>query len=203
MNPVRQIAATAAAVLMLLALRAATLYTWETADAAMARLRLSWSARPERVESCRTLSDAELSRLPAHMRLRTQCSGRSARYLLSVAVADSVVYRDTVRGGGLRHDRPIHIFDEFSVPPRTLAVRVSLTRLDSTAAGSDTVATTSDTLLGARAMRELDERRRRAAEAVPPHLVLDTIVHLEPRAVLLVAYDERTRRLVALDRPRP
>lgn len=202
MSPVRHLAATLAAVLTLLALRAATLYTWGTPDAAMARLRLSWSARPERVESCRTLSDAELSRLPAHMRLRTQCSGRSARYLLSVAFDDSVVYRDTVRGGGLRHDRPMHIFDEFSLPPRTLAIRVSLTRLDSAATGGDTTVAAPDTLLGARAMRERDERRRRAAEAVPPHLVLDTIVRLEPRSVLLVAYDERTRRLVALDRPR-
>jgi hypothetical protein len=75
--------------------------------------------------------------------------------------------------------------------------------VDSTTAGGDTTVAASDTLLGARAIRELDERRRRAAEAVPPHLVLDTIVHLEPGAVLLVAYDERSRRLVALDRARP
>ena len=49
-----------------------------------AQLRLSLSARPERVERCRELSDEELARLPAHMRLRTQCEGYSARYRLAI-----------------------------------------------------------------------------------------------------------------------
>jgi hypothetical protein len=193
-----RVAALVATLLSLWAVRAASLYTWETPRARMARLRLSWSARPERVEQCRTLSDAELSRLPPHMRLRTHCSGRSARYLLAVALDSHLVYSDTIRGGGLRHDRPMRVFAEFAIPARSMAVRVSLSRLDSTTSEGDANVAPADTLLGARAWRELDERRRRAAEAVPPELVLDTTVSLAPRAVLLVAYDETARRLVAV-----
>ena len=47
-------------------------------------VRLSWSARPERVETCRRLTDAELADRPAHMRLRLECTGRFARYRLAV-----------------------------------------------------------------------------------------------------------------------
>ncbi len=48
-------------------------------------LRLAWSVRPERIEHCRTLTDEELADVPAHMRQRVQCEGRSAGYRLGVS----------------------------------------------------------------------------------------------------------------------
>lgn len=169
-----------------------------TAQGHQAAVRLSWSARPERIEQCRRLSDEELAQRPAHMRLRFECSGAFARYLLAVTLDGDPVITDTIRGGGLRHDRPMHLFQEVRVAPGARQVTVTLARIDSaTGAPSDAEAVPGDTLLGAREARELDERRRRAGEAIPPTLLLDTALTLRPQQVLLVTYDGQSRRLVA------
>lgn len=166
-----------------------------------ALVRLSWSARPEFIETCRRLTDAELAARPAHMRMRFDCEGEFARYRLRVSINDIPAANDTVRGGGLRHDRPLQVLREFAASPGPLRLRVELTRLDSARTGLAEVeaqgAAGGDTLLAARAGRELDERRRRTAEAIPPFLGLDTLLPLAPRRVVLVTYDGANRRLVA------
>jgi hypothetical protein len=169
----------------------------------VARVRLSWSARPERVEQCRTLSDEELSKLPEHMRLRTQCEGFSARYLLAVSVDGERLVLDTLRGGGLRHDRPIYVFTESDVTPGERRLRIEVTRIDEgdLRAASDSsrerTTTATDTLMGGRGLREREERSRREAEAIPPRLLLDTVFSLAPRRVVLVTFDDDRRQLVA------
>ena len=160
------------------------------------RVRLSWSARPERVEVCRQLSDAELQALPEHMRMRVTCEGRFARYLLTLGVDGQVRVSDTVRGGGLRNDRPIHLLRDYRVPAGEHRLLVSLVRLDST--GSRTVADGATASAGAlvdRSAREREERERRAAEAMPASLVLDTTIALTRGRVLLVTYLNEQRRL--------
>lgn len=192
----------AIAVMVGIGLRSVTAFELANARAETALVRLSWSARPERVEHCRRLSDEELAKRPAHMRLRVECEGTFARYLLTVGVDERLLRQDTIRGGGLRHDRPMHVFDEVAVTPGPMRLRVELTRLDSTSV--DTVGVVegsgsapSDTLLGARGAREAEERARRARQAVEPHLVLDTAVVLGRGQVLIVTYDGEARRLVA------
>jgi hypothetical protein len=164
-----------------------------------AQLRLSLSARPERVERCRELSDEELARLPAHMRLRTQCEGYSARYRLAITVDGHQLAADTLRGGGLRHDRPLHVFQEHDVAPGRQRVTVEIIRVEeSTAAVADTTTTggaVTDTLLGGRAERERAERSRRVAEAMPARLALDTTITLRPGGVALITFDQNARRL--------
>ena len=54
------------------------------AGSTAAGLRLSWSARPERIETCREVSAEELAKLGEHMRQRVECEGRFASYLLRV-----------------------------------------------------------------------------------------------------------------------
>lgn len=194
-----------AGVLAALALRWSTVVSWPTRAATgdFAQVRLSLSARPERVEHCRQLSDDELAKLPAHMRLRTQCEGYSASYRLSIAVNGESLILDTLRGGGLRHDRPIHVFREYDVPPGEKRLRIAVERIDvsGTPAAADSSRegppTVTDTLLGGRAERERDERTRRAAEAMPARLVLDTLVNVGPARVILVTFDDNARRLVA------
>lgn len=181
-------------------LREGSIYPWRVPASDAAQLRLSWSARPERVERCRRLSDAELAQLPQHMRLRLQCEGGFARYLLTVRVDSGVIASDTLRGGGLRHDRPLHLFEEVSIPGGDRRVRVEVVRLDSTITTGDSTQHAQepgDTLLGIRAGREADERQRRAREAMPPRLTLDTLVALPSGRVLLVVYDEQSKRLTA------
>lgn len=185
-------------------LRGGSLIPWRDRSADAAHVRLSWSARPERVEHCRRLRDDELAQLPAHMRLRVQCDGVLARYLLAVRVDDTVVASDTLRGGGLRHDRPIHVYREVTVPPGPRRIRIDVTRLDSalTTGGDSPTATESDTLLGSRASREADERSRRAKEAMPARLAVDTSLQLLAGNVVLVIYDEPNRRLDVVSQPR-
>lgn len=178
-----------------------------TAEGQPAQLRLSLSARPERVERCRELSDDELAKLPAHMRLRTQCEGHSSRYVLVVRIDDRELTVDTLRGGGLRHDRPLHVFREHDVAPGRQRLLVSVTRLDegTTPTSADTASLThvasSDTLLGGRAEREREERRRRVAEAMPSRLTLDTTLALAAGRVVLITFDQNTRRLMARTEP--
>lgn len=166
-------------------------------------VRLSWSARPERVEQCRRLTDEELAARPAHMRMRLECEGSFARYLLTLAIDGRRLPVDTVRGGGLRHDRPIHLFEEYRVPAGTRRLQLTLARIDSATAtaATDSGVVPADTLLGQREAREVDERRRRAAEAIPALLALDTVLTIAPRRVLLVTYDGARRTLVARMEP--
>jgi hypothetical protein len=170
-------------------------------------LRLSFSARPERIERCVELSDEELAKLPAHMRLRTTCEGYSARYALTVSVGDRLTMHDTLRGGGLRHDRALHVFREQAVEHGLHRFRIEVVRVDeggtATRDDADTTqvreqrAEGADTLLGGRADRERDERARRAAEAMPQRLVMDTVLAIPAMRVLLVTFDNSARRLVA------
>ena len=149
-------------------------------------LRVAFSARPERVESCRTLSADELASVPQHMRQAVVCEGTTARYRLDVLHADTVVATAEVRGGGLRHDRQLYVLREMRVPPGLAVIEVRLSRIDTTAKASGTPF--GDTT-------ETDERRRRMADEVPPSLVLREKVLLRPREVLLVTYDQEMRRL--------
>ena len=196
-------AGTLVAIAGALALRWSTVAPWSTATAAadVSRVRLSWSVRPERVEQCRTLSDEELSKMPEHMRLRTTCEGFSARYLLTVSVDGEGLVLDTLRGGGLRHDRPIYVFTESDVKPGQRRLHIEVVRIDTgtTPLRSDSAAAkaVTDTLMGGRAERERDERARRTAEAIPARLSLDTLLSIQPRRVVLVTFDDNARRLMA------
>jgi hypothetical protein len=133
----RRVSAGMAAGAALVALRAASFAPLPDARRELAWARLSWSARPERIEHCRRLSDAELAARPAHMRLRLECEGRMAQYILHLTVDGSTRLVDTVRGGGLRRDRPMHVLRDIALEPgaRTLAVR--LARLERSVDGDE------------------------------------------------------------------
>jgi hypothetical protein len=204
MNGVRlfwRLAGVAVAILLALGLRLSTVLPWRGPGGDAARVRLSWSGRPERIEQCRRLTDEELAKLPQHMRLRTKCDGHLASYLLAVTIDGQLMLSDTLRGGGLRHDRPIHLFTELEALPGERRVHVEIRRLtaitDDRASADTSPAEPRDTLLGSRAAREDEERARRTAEAMPPQMVLDTVVTIAARRVLLVWYDDRERRLFA------
>ena len=129
-----------------------------------------------------------------------ECEGTFARYLLTVRVDGDVLASDTIRGGGLRHDRPMHVFSEIAVRPGARRLSVELARIDSVGTDSATLTAAgqgTDTLLGAREGREMDERRRRAAEAIPARLMLDTTIALAEGAVVLVTWDPASRNLVS------
>lgn len=171
-------------------------------DTATARLRLSWSARPERIEVCRTLSAAELEEREEHMRQRVECDGRFATYALRVESDGQVIDETVVRGAGLRNDRPLYLLREYDMAPGVHRVRVSFTRREkpaAAAASAETTSTEADTgIFAGRAQREVVEHARRAGAAIPAHLELDTTLAFAPRRVMVVTFSADRRALVLL-----
>ena len=181
-----------------------------------ARLRVAFSARPERIEHCRTLSADELANVPQHMRQAVVCEGRAATYRLEVRRDDSLLVSALLHGGGLRHDRRLYVLRELTVPSGRGTIDVRLVRTDTVAAQPESARRHSDARdhdesdehderharrhdddddRRATLSRDLDERRRRVADEVPSSLELRDVVTLNPREVLLVTYDEESRRL--------
>lgn len=171
--------------------------------AGLARLRLSWSARPERIEACRTLSAAELAEREEHMRQRVECEGRFATYLLRVDADGRPLTELLAKGAGLRHDRPLYVLREVDLAPGEHRIRVSFTRREHTdgdsAAFTPRPARDADTgIFAGRAEREAEERARRARAAIPAALVLDTTLTLATGQVVVVTLDQELRALKLL-----
>jgi hypothetical protein len=168
------------------------------------RLRLSWSARPERIEKCRQVSAEELAEREEHMRQRVECEGHFASYTLAVAVDGQPLDTSIVRGAGLRHDRPIYLLRTFDMAAGRRHVRVEFRRREQSGtartdaeeggagAGVDTVLSTG------RAQREMVERARRGKAAIPPRLVLDTVLNIAPREVIVLTFNQERRELEVL-----
>ena len=150
-------------------------------------LRLAWSARPERVEHCREQSQEELAKLPQHMRQPRICEGATAEYRLVVRDARGVRVDRTVRGGGLRRDRRLYVFEELPLPAGPSRIDVRFERAD-LAAGSTVSPATGRS--GAAALPDA------STGAIPPELGLTADVVAGPREVVLVTYDSERRALV-------
>jgi hypothetical protein len=168
-----------------------------------ARLRLSWSARPERIEVCRTLSAAELAQREEHMRQRVECDGRFATYSLRVESEGRVLQQSIVQGAGLRHDRPLFLIREIDMPSGAHHLRITFVRREATdndaAAFAGATSPDADTgLFAGRAQREAIERARRARAAIPPRLELDTTLKFLPERVVVVSFDPERRTLRVL-----
>jgi len=173
-------ALTAPALVLAIAALSRVPYAANPRDDAM--LRLSWRARSERIETCRTLSDSALAALPAHMRQRVVCTGGAAPYRLRVVLDGASQIDEVVRAGDVRRTRPLFVFDETAIAPGSHHIVIDFARAD-----------------GARppagAVEDTVEARTRAEE-LPPRLALDTAVTLAPQQVLLVTYDPDRRQLV-------
>jgi hypothetical protein len=152
-----------------LAASSALPWPWHAADATL--LRLSWSARPERIETCRTLSDEEYAQRPAHMRQRVLCEGTTASYALLVTADGDTLDEAVIRGGGLRGDRAIFVLRSYAVPPGERRLRLRFTRRE--AVDSPT-----------------------AQHALPPELMLDTAVVFRGGEVRLVTIEDGAFRVV-------
>ena len=172
------------------------------ASAESARLRLSWSARPERIEKCRVLSNEELAKLGEHMRQRMECEGEFATYALRVEIDGSRVHESIVRGAGLRNDRPIYLLEDFNVGAGHRRVHVSFTRreeVDDDDDDSEAERAHADTGISiGRAQRENVERARRARAAIPPRLELDTALTFATGHVIIVTLDPELGALQVL-----
>lgn len=167
---------------------------------ARAELRLSWSARPERIERCRRLSDEELAERPAHMRQRLECEGRSATYLLTVTIDGQRVDSAVVTGGGLRQDRPLFLLRSYEVAPGARRVRVTFDRREAVDSTAD--ASVPDPAMGGidrpgpgasgetRETREALQRRGRRLAALPPRLQAEQAVRFRSGEAVLLTIEQ-------------
>lgn len=213
-SALRVLPAAAVTAVVLLAISWGSLAPLEVAGSDDAMIRISLGARPERIEICTRQTDEELAKLAPQMRQTVICEGTTARYRLEVRRNDTLLHSQVVRGGGLRNDRPLYVFQVLRVPPGPAALAVRLARMDTIPAGQRAGSTDDEHADDAddadhddsgdtdRERREVDERRRRQEESVPADLRLELSVDLEPREVVLVSYDQRSRRLTSARGPR-
>lgn len=188
-----------------LALAAISRAPWRAHPEADGAVRVSLSARPDRVESCRTLTAEELAEVPAHMRQQVVCVGTAARYRLTIEVDRRNLADLALTGGGARQDRPIHVLREFPLPAGRHHLSVRMVRTDSIPAEAGPDAPDPEGERGIsrdRDTRESEERDRRRREAMPVRLSLDTILDVMPGRVILVTYDAMQRRILAISSPR-
>jgi hypothetical protein len=179
-------------------------------------LRLAWTARPERIEDCRPQTEEALAKLPAHMRQALICEGTTASYRLEVRRGGVLIAEQTVRGGGLHHDRALYVFRDIPMPAGETAISVRFRRLgdQSPTPGERTSVEASagkpphlDEQLETRSMdparrqREAEERILQRGEAVPASLSMEKTFHFVPRQVILVTYDAEQRALRAVEGP--
>lgn len=214
-SALRIILAAAVTGAVLLALAWGSIAPLDVARGNEAILRISMGARPERIETCRRQSDEELARLAPQMRQSVVCEGTTARYRLEVRRNGELLHSQVVRGGGLRNDRPLYVSRNLPVPPGRAVLAVRLARIDTIPVEQESDSSRDDDdddddariaegaprpgdLVPGRARRETDERRRRQEESIPAELGLDLDVTLEPREVVLVSYDQRSRRLISV-----
>lgn len=194
MSPARRAGAWGFALVLALGLAALSRGDWRAHRGEEAVLRLTWSVRPERIETCRRVSEAEQAERPEHMRQAVVCDGAAATYRLQVWRDEALLEDQVLRGGGLRSDRPIYVLRDFPVPPGSYRLRVALRRVESVA--TDTTGSGADSGLSLdRGVREAEERQRRRLEAIPAELSLDERVALAAREVVLVVWDPEARRL--------
>jgi len=181
-----------------------------------ARLRLSWSARPERIEQCRALSEEELALRPEHMRQRMECEGGFATYALEIDIDGRRVEDAVLTGGGVRNDRPIHDLRELAIAPGEHRVRVSLARREADASGEDRDHDRDESggdrdedhdddddadesgISADRAQRERTERTRRQRTALPESVLLDTSLLVSPGQVVVITFDPARRRFAVV-----
>ena len=147
-----------------------------------AKLRLAWSARPERIEHCRAQSEEDLERLPPHMRQAVVCEGVTARYRLRARRDGRLVADRVVSAGGLRQDRRLYVLEEIPIEAGEALIEVEFERIDSPSASTS-------------------EDADRRGDAVPARLTLTEHRRVEPHTVLLVTYDADRRTLVARSPP--
>jgi hypothetical protein len=178
----------------LLVLAAGSRAPWTPAAGDDGMLRVTLSARPERLETCRRVSDAELARRPLHMRQTVVCEGTPATYRLQLWREEVPLEDAVLEGGGLRRDRPIHLLREFALPPGTHRIRIVVRRIE--AAPEQSPADTGPMIDSEdREGREASERRRRRMESLPPLVELDREFTIRRRGVTLVTWDPVARAL--------
>jgi len=190
-GPIRGIAMVLVSAGLLLGTAALSWHPYEAESRADGVVRFSWRTRGEVIENCRRPSEAELEKMPAHLRQEVVCQqGTVAPYRLRIVVGGTTLLDSLAPGSGGRSDRPMYLLREVRVAAGSHRLVVELRRDDRPDDTDDSTQVEAEG--GSRRARSLRQR------AIPRRLTLDTVVTLGAREVALVTYDSDKRRLVVV-----
>jgi hypothetical protein len=91
-------------------------------------LLLDWRLRGEEAGACLPAGEGAESGRPIHMQNPDACAGELPPYRLRVEVDGVLLDERLVRGGGLRGDRPLTVYERIPLPPGDRRVRISFER---------------------------------------------------------------------------
>jgi hypothetical protein len=123
----RAVAVALVTLLVTLGLGAASRVPFTPKDADQSILRMSWRLRGEKLETCRQRTEAELAKLPVHMRTPRECVSELLSYRLIIRIDGNAA--DTVRfaPAGAKADRPIFVLHDVMLQPGAHDVEVTFT----------------------------------------------------------------------------
>jgi len=104
-------------------------YPWTGSDPGAAVVRIAFKHVGAFEEAAALRSQAEIDKLPRHMRPTNQERARTGRRVdthLTVSVDGRALLDRHYRPGGLRHDGPTFGYEELAVPPGRRLVEVTL-----------------------------------------------------------------------------
>lgn len=87
-------------------------------------LRLSFRLTGQNEKICRARTSEELDKLLPHMRTNEVCETKPVSYHLTVSSDGVDLFTGQVVAGGLRHDRPIYVDRDFSLPPGERNIKI-------------------------------------------------------------------------------
>ncbi len=117
MNALPRTVGLAVGALVCFAVVAGSQVPWVASASDEAIVRLSWRAVLPTVEDCRPPTDEDLRGIPPHMRPAEVCSGSPVPFRLEFTLDGQRLIDERVAGSGARGDRPMYVFEEFSVEP--------------------------------------------------------------------------------------
>lgn len=94
-----------------------------------AMLRLSWRLPGQESKDCRTLSDEEIKRRPAHMRRKQDCKTTYLSYRLLLSVDGKPVLEKILKPGGAHGDAPLNVAEDIALSPGPHRAQLSFTPL--------------------------------------------------------------------------
>lgn len=190
-SPIRGVATVLVSAALLLGTAALSWYPYEAESRPDGVVRFSWRTRGEVIENCRRPGQAELDKMPAHLRQEVVCQqGTVAPYRLRIVVGEMTLLDSLAPGSGGRSDRPMYLLREVRIAAGSHRLVVELRRDDRPEGTDDSTQVEAEG--GSR--RALSLRQR----AIPRRMTLDTVVTLGAREVALVTYDSEKRRLVVV-----
>lgn len=86
-------------------------------------LKLSWRLPGQSIKKCKKINKNDQSKLN-HMKLRKDCTRQPVDYKLYVYSNNKLIYKEIVKPGGLKSDRPHYVYTDIKLQPGTYNLNI-------------------------------------------------------------------------------